>query len=385
MPTIHETAYPRFKTTVTAKDLQEVYTPTADELAFVAHHARTPTARMGLLVQLKTFQRLGYFPLLTDVPPRILDHLATSLGCSSPPAVLATYDASGTRRRHRAIVRARLGVTAYGAAARKALSKAAVDAARTKENVADIINVAIEDLVRQRYELPAFSTLVRVAYTARHMVNRGYQQRIAAQLTEAAKARLDVLFVRASATPRSLWDTVKREPKRPTRKTMTDTLAHLHWLKEQDVKEVVFSEIPAAKLKQFAVDAKALDAAMMSALRPEKRYAFAVTLIRVQVAKVLDDLTEMFIRRVQKLHHKGQEALQYYREHQSDQIDMLIALLRDILMIYLGDGSKEARFDSMALLFGADRLCCMNTRKPNLFKDLAFLVIFRKCLKTQAF
>jgi hypothetical protein len=31
------------------------------------------------------------------------------------------------------------------------------------------------------------------------------------------------------------------------------------------------------------------------------------------------------------------------------------------------------------------RLCCMNTRKPNLFKDLAFLVIFRKCLKTQAF
>jgi hypothetical protein len=30
-------------------------------------------------------------------------------------------------------------------------------------------------------------------------------------------------------------------------------------------------------------------------------------------------------------------------------------------------------------------LSCMNTRKPNLFKDLAFLVIFRKCLKTQAF
>jgi hypothetical protein len=33
----------------------------------------------------------------------------------------------------------------------------------------------------------------------------------------------------------------------------------------------------------------------------------------------------------------------------------------------------------------AEGLCCMNTRKPNLFKDLAFLVIFRKCLKTQAF
>jgi hypothetical protein len=36
------------------------------------------------------------------------------------------------------------------------------EAAQVKDHPADLINVAIEDLVRQRYELPAFSTLDRL-------------------------------------------------------------------------------------------------------------------------------------------------------------------------------------------------------------------------------
>ena len=31
---LHDTAYPRFKSTLTDKDLQEVYTPTPDDVAF---------------------------------------------------------------------------------------------------------------------------------------------------------------------------------------------------------------------------------------------------------------------------------------------------------------------------------------------------------------
>lgn len=39
--------------------------------------------------------------------------------------------------------------------------KACVDIARVREDLAEIINLAIEELVRQRYELPGFSTLFR--------------------------------------------------------------------------------------------------------------------------------------------------------------------------------------------------------------------------------
>jgi hypothetical protein len=44
------------------------------------------------------------------------------------------------------------------------------EAAATKDELADLINVAIEELVRKKYELPAFDTLVRVeCYSWRRM------------------------------------------------------------------------------------------------------------------------------------------------------------------------------------------------------------------------
>lgn len=60
MPTPQETAYPRLKTHLSARDLALSYTPNVDEQAFVQQSARSAVARLGLLILLKTFQRLGY-------------------------------------------------------------------------------------------------------------------------------------------------------------------------------------------------------------------------------------------------------------------------------------------------------------------------------------
>ena len=57
MPTIHDTAYPRLKSSISEKELNEIYTPTADEFD-LAHSLTNSTAmRIGFLVLLKTFQR----------------------------------------------------------------------------------------------------------------------------------------------------------------------------------------------------------------------------------------------------------------------------------------------------------------------------------------
>lgn len=45
-----------------------------------------------------------------------------------------------------------------------------------------LINVAIEELVRQRYELPAFSTLDRLACHIRSIVNTRLFRRVARKL-----------------------------------------------------------------------------------------------------------------------------------------------------------------------------------------------------------
>lgn len=73
MTALHETAYPRLKSQPTPEDLVTVYTPNQEELELVRSQTRQPTARLGFMVLLKTFQRLGYsfssapaslFPLL---------------------------------------------------------------------------------------------------------------------------------------------------------------------------------------------------------------------------------------------------------------------------------------------------------------------------------
>ena len=69
MPSIQETAYPRLKSNPSSRDLESIYTPTADELDFARRLARTPVNQLGVLVQLKTFQRLGYSVSVRSVPP----------------------------------------------------------------------------------------------------------------------------------------------------------------------------------------------------------------------------------------------------------------------------------------------------------------------------
>jgi hypothetical protein len=220
MPRLHETAYPRFKTVVTKEELLEIYTPTAEEVAFAAEQTRSATARLGLLVLLKTCQRLGYFVPLSSVPRHIIAHITVSAGVATTPEKLDTYDTSHSRSRHLSLVRTRLGIMAYGPAARRTMVLAAREAAQTKEDLADIMNVMLETLVHQRYELPAFSTLERIAFSVRAAVNRRYHQHLATRLDALQRTRLETLLTRPPDARRSPWDRLKQTPKSPTIKHM---------------------------------------------------------------------------------------------------------------------------------------------------------------------
>ena len=95
MTAIERTAYPRFKRVLSAKDLEEVYTPTPQE-RFLAHRStKGAVAEAGFLVLLKTHQRLGRFLPLREVPVAILTHIARIVDPTLIAADLESYD-SGT-------------------------------------------------------------------------------------------------------------------------------------------------------------------------------------------------------------------------------------------------------------------------------------------------
>jgi hypothetical protein len=134
MPAVHETAYPRLKERVTPAELAEVYTPTAGELALAMRTSTRSGARLGFLVLLKTFQRLGHLVLVGDVPTPIVRHIARCLGTDHPPERLLRYDESGTRRRHIPIIRAFLNVQPFNSEARALVAAVVREAAQTKDD-----------------------------------------------------------------------------------------------------------------------------------------------------------------------------------------------------------------------------------------------------------
>ena len=352
MTAIHETAYPRIRSNLSEPELHTLYTPTPDDLAFIQRTMKSTVAAFGGVVLLKTFQRLGYFPFFDALPPRLIQHFATPMGLLLPRETLQQYELRGFRKWHVPLIRDHLGIRAFSDGGRRCLVEAVLEAARSKDILADIINVGIEALVHARYELPAFSTLRRAAQKARAQVNHRYYHQVADVLTDLQQLTLTRLLSREEREATSAWQRLTQEPQQPTPKRIRAHLAHVQWLQSLTTASQALDGVPETKLQRFAEEARALNVARMNALPAPKRYTFAVALIRVHTAQVLDDLVEMFLRRLQKLHQQAQEALADYRDQHQEQTDALVALLGRIVSGWQASETPEQQRQAVDALIG---------------------------------
>jgi head-tail adaptor len=349
-----DTAYPLLKESPTERELQELFTPNLFELGFAAENTRQPIPRLGLLLLLKSFQKLGYFVGLPEIPPPIVLHVAKTVGWHQIPDGLSTYDASTARFRHMALVRSYLGVTPFADSARKLMLRIYLAGSRVREDLADIVNMTIEELIRQRYELPGFSTLFRAARAARVAVNRGYYRQIYQATDPVARAHIDALFEKGSAERRSSWDHLKGEPGQPTVKRIQAFLVHLGWLRKQVTSTNPLAGIPAVKLQRFAAEAWVLNVARMKELTEEKRFALAAALLFRQLARAYDDAADMLIRQVQRMHHKAKELMKLRQASHLQHSAELVSTLRNVTIAYQQDGTAEQRLQNIGAFLGSD-------------------------------
>jgi TnpA family transposase len=304
------------------------YTPSAGDLAFAAAIARGATPTLTVLILLKTFERLGYFPRLAEVPLAIIQHLRAALG---QPADLAPEVTPRTLYRYHQAIRLHLQVSPYDRHARHHTTRAVYQAAQVLDNPADLINVAIEELIRARCELPAFSTLDRLVGRVRTLVNRRYFQGVLARLPEADCGRLDGLLTTMAATHRTLYHALKQQPKRPSRSHLHELLDHSAWLDALGAVEPFLRAVPALKRQHFAAECKALDAAELKDVALPKRMTLLLCLIQQAQVQARDDLAEMCIKRVHRIHVQGKEELDRLRARQQETTDYLVGTLADVL------------------------------------------------------
>lgn len=155
MTAIERTAYPRFpQRAFLMPELEACYTPTEEELQFVRQYVRKRKVvdwepmqyQLNMLVQLKCFQQMGYFPKLKTIPDSVIQHISHKLNLSLSQTVAYTH--TKMLYRHQQAIRQYLKVQPYQKTARRLAIQKALESAHLHNYPADIINNVIESLVK---------------------------------------------------------------------------------------------------------------------------------------------------------------------------------------------------------------------------------------------
>jgi hypothetical protein len=212
MASIERTAYPVLPITPDAVELRSRYTPKRDEVLHARDYLKSERLWLNYLVLLKTFQELGYFVPLTNVPQFITDHvrgwLVESGLMAEPEQAVLQKTTPETYRAHQSNILAWLQVRCYKKRViEPKLREALAQATSTQYSTQDLINYALEWLVKERYELPAFWTLDRIASSLNTTSNNAIFARVESALRRSPNAMIATLHPGlASERPQSTRD-----------------------------------------------------------------------------------------------------------------------------------------------------------------------------------
>lgn len=329
MTSIERTAYPRFKRITSARELREAFTPNDDETTWARGLTRTPAHLLGLVVLLKSFQRLGYFPRPDDIPAAVPEHIRDRL--ELPGDVCLGQGADRTLARHRDWIRSRLGVLYEPQQVRTLAEQAIREAASSKDNPADLINVALEELVRARYELPGYSTLDELAARVRAEVNTELFATIGARLTTAAREQLQRLLEVDPVSKRSAYDRLKQPAMAATLSKFKQHLASLAWADGLGPARAWVAGIPPSKVAHFAGEARVTDVADLGKMGTARRLALVVCLLHQAQVRARDEVATMFCKRLATITKKAKEHLNLLREQHRADTERLLGVFGDVL------------------------------------------------------
>jgi hypothetical protein len=187
IPTPASVIYPELPDPLTPGDLQQLFSLSFEERQWAPTVVRATASQVALLVQLKIFQSIGRFRPPAEIPDIAIEHVARRMGVEFQPSQIFP---ERTRYRHRQAIFKRLGVVSWGPQ-ELALTKATMrKTAHARTDPADIINSAIDSLIRHGFELPALGTLRRLAGTAHSNVNATQWNDVCGLLSPYATSKL---------------------------------------------------------------------------------------------------------------------------------------------------------------------------------------------------
>ncbi|HHT9935122.1 TPA: Tn3 family transposase [Legionella pneumophila] len=342
MSSIEKTAYPRFpkRKKIKQDELNRSYSLGQDEVNIIKLAAKTDKSRFNMAIQLKTFQRLGYFIEIDKIPSEIVVHIRQSLKYHYQ--LTPGYGVNNKSiYRHRQKIREFLKVTRWGYEeidgrkvhlGLKLAIQYAYDASHSMNNIPDIINVVIEKLVHASYELPSFYKLNRLVRHTRHTVNnRIFSETMKSIIATNQSEVFKQLLILQDATQRTLFDKIKNLPKRPTIDRFQNYLDHFHWLMSFGNVMHCLDGIAKVKIEQFAEEANQLTADELNDCNEAKRYTLIASLLYRSQANAKDAIAVMFCRLISIAHKQSKNELVAKLSNSKEDTCNIVELFKSIM------------------------------------------------------
>ena len=342
--------YPTLAERLTPADLHRLFSPNYEERRWAPTIARTPSSQVALLVQLKIFQAVGRFLPVEQIPEAAIEYIARALGVDEEIRLLYT---DSTLYRHHSSVLERLQVTAWGAAARELAHSTMSNIALARTDPADLVNAAVDALVRHRFELPSLDTLARLAGQVHSQVNTAQWAGISALLKADDLAALEARLVVDPKTQESPFAALCRAPGRATRRNLDALIDRHRWLQKLPNPTSALAKIPDAKVLQWANEARRLKAPELREYIAPRRAALLLAVLRQARGQVLDDLTLMLLKLVRKIEWKSEQQLDEWYRGRRATTDSLIRVFHESLIVHDSDDKPERKLERLEELFTA--------------------------------
>ncbi|WP_141106011.1 DUF4158 domain-containing protein, partial [Nodularia sp. NIES-3585] len=330
MTLIDRTAYPKFKQFPNPKELVELYTPQSAEIKFAKSKTKSHEGFLSFMVMLKSFQRLGYFPHPEIVPIAVIKHLRS---CLKLQDWVKAIPSERQRYTYLQAIRDYLKVKQYNKAGQRLIAALVAEAAEVKDHPADLINVAIEELVKERYELPAFSTLDRLIRHIRSMVNNRLFVLCSEGLSINEQIYLDHLLAVTNdgVDENATLNLLKSPPKSAKLSQIKLLQSKFDILMTFGDAKRLLQNIAITKVRHFAAQARALDISEFQDINLPKRRTLLLCLLYEAQVKTRDYLVDMFIKRILKIQNNAKQRLQELRDKHLTETSELLATFGQVL------------------------------------------------------
>jgi hypothetical protein len=154
---------------------------------------------------------------------------------------------------------------------------------------------------------------------------------------------LDVLL-ETGPRGRSDLNLLKEVPKSATKKNLGEMQERLLWLQSLGDTDTLLEGIPNAKIEHLSAQARSLDASELGDFGTERRRAMLVCLLHRAKVACRDNLTEMLVKIMAKVHKNGKEALEELHRDRRATTEHLMEVLEKILA-----GAHQHEDDDAAL------------------------------------